>query len=827
MINFRLALRALFKTPVVTLCAIVSIALGIGANTAIFTVFEQALLRRLPVRDPGRLVNLSAPGPQLGSSTLSWAGGVEEVFSYPVFRDLEKTQQVFAGMAAHCPFAANISARGTTTSGQGLFVSGSYFPLLGIQPALGRLLNPQDDHVIGESRVAVLSHRYWETRFGRDVGALNQTTIINGQLLTIVGVAPRGFDGTTFGLKPQVFVPITMGGSMRPLFAGFENRWNHWIYLFGRLNPGMTSERAGAALNGRFHAIINDIEAPQLKDVSEQTMAWFKSKKLVLERGDRGQSTILKQDTTKAGLRLLFGISAFVVIIACVNVVNLMLARGIAREGEMAIRLSIGASRLRIGAQLFTESHMLAIFAGSAGILAAQWTLDSIALLIPEEMANLVQLTLDTRAIGFAALLTIGTGLLLGFFPVLHSIRPDLFSSLKGQAWQQSGAKTAARFRTALVTMQIALSVALLITAGLFTKSLYNISHIDLGMKVDHVIAFSISPVRNGYSAERAFQLFERLKDELAAVPGITGVTASEIPLLSGMGSSTIVMVEGYDPGSDMDRVSGISGIGTEYFRTLGIPLISGREFTRSDTSLAPKVAIVNEAFAKKFRLGREVIGKHVNTEIEIVGLARNSKQSHVIVDTGPMIFLPYRQHDFLDQLAFYVQSTLNPDQLFPSIKKAVAKLDPNLPVEDLRMMQQQVARNAWGERTIGILSTAFACLSILLAAVGLYGVLAYAVAQRTREIGLRIALGASQRQVRSMVLRQVGLMTLIGVVIGLTCAIGLGRASQSLLYRMQGYDPAVFCGSAVLLILVALVAGFIPAYRASKIEPMEALRYE
>jgi len=830
MVNLKLALRMLFKTPLVTLIAIVSLSLGIGANAAIFSIFNQMLLRALPVQEPDRLINLSAPGPKPGSQSCNQAGDCDEVFSYPMFRDLERVQTVFTGIAAHRLFSANLAARGQTLNGEGMLVSGSYFPLLGVRPALGRLLGPDDDRTIGESHVVVLSHAYWQTRFAADPEVLNQPLIINGQTMTIAGVAARGFDGTTLGAKPQVFVPITMRDSMQPGFKGFENRRNYWAYLFARLKPGVSLEQARTALNGQYHAIINDVEAPLQKGMSEQTMARFRAKPVILEQGARGQTLVSGE--AKTPLRLLLGVTAFVLIIACANVANLLLARGAARAGEMAVRLSIGASRRQLVAQLLAESCLLAVFAGGASLIVARWTLDLITSLLPAEVAATLQFGLDMPAMLFAAALTLGTGLLFGLFPALHSTRPDLMSSLKGQAGQPAGARSAARFRSALATAQIALSLALLVAAGLFLKSLFNVSRVDLGLKVDNVITFGISPALNGYTPQRSSQLFERLEDELAALPGVNGVTNSLVPLLGGSNWGSDVSVEGYKAGPDTDMNSRYNEVGPAYFRTLGIPLISGREFTRSDATGAPKVAIVNMAFAKKFNLGLYAVGKRIGNrdgklEIEIVGLVQNAKYSQVRPEVPPQFFRPHRQDDRLGFLTFYLRTSLNPEQVLSTISKVVARLDPNLPVENLRTMPQQVRENVFLDRMISVLSAAFASLATLLAAVGLYGVLAYTVAQRTREIGLRMALGAAPARVRAMVLRQVGVMTLIGGVAGLAVAISLGRFAQSLLYQLQGSDPAVLSGSTVALTLVALGAGFIPAHRASQVDPMQALRYE
>jgi predicted permease len=758
------------------------------------------------------------------------AGDCDNVFSYPMFRDLQRVQNVFTGIAAHRVFSANLAARGQTLSGRALLVSGSYFPVLGLKPAIGRLLSEEDDRAIGQSPVVVLSHSCWENRFGRDPNILGQAMIVNGMSLTIIGVAPRDFRGTTLGNPPQAFVPITLRDTMEQGFSGFDNRRSYWAYLFARLTPGVSVEQARAALGAQYHTIINDVEAVLQKGMSEQTLARFRQKPILIEQEPRGQSSLHRE--AKAPLVLLLSVTAFVVIIACANVANLLLARGAARASEMAIRLSIGAGRRQLVGQLLTESLLLALFGGAAGLLAARWTLVMIASLLPPEAVATLEFHLDNMVLMFTAALTLLTGLLFGLFPALHSTRPDLVSSLKGQAGQPSGARSAARFRTALATAQIAISMTLLIAAGLFLKSLFNVSRVDLGIKVEKVVTFGVSPALNGYTSERSRQLFARLEEELGALPGVNGVTACLVPLLAGSNWGNDVSVEGFPAGPDTDSNSRYNLIGPDYCRVLGVPVLSGREFTQSDALGTPKVAIVNEAFAKKFNLGRNAVGKRIGSrggelDTEIVGLAQNAKYSDVKDAVPPLFFRPYRQEEQLRYLTFYVRTASDPDSLLATIPGLVARLDPNLPVEDMKTLPQQVEENVFMDRMITTLSAAFASLATLLAAVGLYGVLAYTVAQRTREIGLRMALGAAPGRVQKMILRQVALMTLVGSLAGLVGAIWIGGLAQSLLYELKGSDATVLSCSIAALVAVALGSGLIPAYRASKVDPMQALRYE
>ena len=832
MVNLRLAARTLRKTPFVTAVAALSLALGIGANAAIYSLFDEILLRALPVREPDRLVNLSAPGPKPGSQSCNDAGDCDVVFSYPMFRDLERQQTVFTGIAAHRLFGANLAYRGQTLSGDGTLVSGSYFPVLGLRPALGRLLGPADDQTVGGHFVAVLSYAYWESRLGADPDVLNETIVVNGQPMTIVGVAPRGFAGTTLGMRPHVFVPLTMRGLMAPGFRGFDNRRSYWAYLFARLKPGVSLEQARVALNSLYRPIVAEVEAPLQEGMSDQTMAQFKKKEIVVEPGRRGQASIHRE--SRVPLLLLFSVTGIVLLIACANIANLLLARAARRSQEMAVRLSLGATRGQLLGQLLTESVLLAVLGGATSLLVAHWTLAGIGAMLPADAQGTLHFSLRPGIVVFAAALSLGTGLLFGMFPALHSTRPDLVSALKANSGQPSGARAAARFRTSLVTAQIALSMALLVSAGLFLKSLANVSRVELGVKIDDVVTFGISPELSGYDRPRARALFERTEAELAQVPGVTGVAASLVPLLSGSNWGTDVSVEGFKKDADTDANARYNEVSPGYFRTLGVPLLAGREFTEADALGRSQVAVVNEAFAKKFGLGRDAVGKRMSSDddkgeldIEIVGLVQNAKYSEVKQEIPPLFFTPYRQDSTIGAINFYVRGSGPPGQLLRTIPGVVKRLDPNLPVEELKTMPQQVSENVALDRMVSTLSAAFAGLATLLAAVGLYGVLAYTVAQRTREIGMRMALGADARRVRAMVLGQVGRMVLVGGAIGLAAALGLGRAARSLLYELEGHDPVVFVVAAVLLAAVALGAGYIPALRASRVDPMQALRYE
>lgn len=818
------------KTPFVTAIAVLSLALGIGANTAIYSMFDQLLMRPLPVPNANELVNLSAPGPMPGSDSCNQAGPCDIVFSYAMFRDLEKAQTPFTGIAAHRTFGLSLAVRNEPQTGDGAMVSGSYFPVLGVRAAAGRLLTPDDDRVIGANFVTVLSYGLWEDKFGRDAKAIGQSIQVNGKSFAIIGVAPKEFEGTTLGSKPLLYVPISMRGVLQG-FTRWENRRNYWVYLFARRKAGVSIDAAAAAINAVYHPIITDVEAPLQEGMSDKTMASFKNKKVIVEPGARGQSSIHRE--AKAPIFLLFSVTGVVLLIACANIANLLLARGAGRATEMGVRLALGATRAQLMTQLLTESVMLAVIGGVASLFVAQWTLNVIMSLLPPEASTTMQFKISGSVIAFSGALSVVTGLAFGLFPALHSTRSDLISIIRAGAGQIAGGRTAARFRAGLVTVQISLSMGLLILASLFLKSLMNVSKVDLGVKVDNIATFAITPVRTGYDSTRSALLFTRVEQELAAIPGVTSVTDGIVPLLSGDNWGNDVRVQGYACLPDVDCNSRYNEIGEHYFKTFGVQLLAGREFTAQDGAGGQRVAIVNETFAKKFKLGRDAVGKFMgegdkdSLNIQIVGLVRDVKYSQVKDSVPPVFYRPWRQDTRAGNLFFYVQSSLPPEQLLGTLRATMKRIDPALPVEELKTMPQQVKENVFLDRMISILSAAFALLATLLAGVGLYGVLSYSVEQRTREIGVRMALGADGARVRAMVLRQVGVMLAIGGVVGIAAALGLGRAARSLLFELQGNDPIAVGIAVLLLSCVALAAGFVPARRAAMVDPMHALRYD
>ncbi|HTI61994.1 MAG TPA: ABC transporter permease [Gemmatimonadaceae bacterium] len=828
--NLRLAFRTLFRTPFVTVVAILSLALGIGANAAIYSLFDELLRAPLPVSHPERLVNLGGNNPSPGSHQCGLAGNCQWVFSYRMFRDLEAQPGPFSGVAGHVAFYPNVAFRGNTVNTAAELVSGSYFPVLGVKPALGRVLGVEDDKTIGAHPIVVLSHRYWTNQLGGDPSVVGQIITVNGKQLTIIGVSAPGFEGTTLGMKPDLFVPLAMRAAMGMGSNAFEDRRQYWIYLFARLKPSVTMAQASTQENVLYHRIINDVEVPLQKAVSENVLARFKVKRLELSDGRRGLSNLHQQ--TQMPLVLLFGITLFVLTIACANVANLLLARAANRSLEMAVRLSLGATRRQLLAQLLTESVLLAALGGLAGLGVAWATLRAIVALLPADVSSTLSFSLSGAALAFAGMLSVATGLLFGLFPALHSTRPDLVSALRDGSGKTSATRGAARFRTSLVTAQIALSMALLVSAGLFIKSLDKVSRVSLGLDVDSLVTFRVPPALNGYSGPRSQQIFAQIEREVGAIPGVHGVAAARVPVLAGSNWDNDVNVQGFPTTLDTDVDAYYNAVGPSFFGIMGIPLVTGREFTQSDVLGAPRVVIVNEAFVKKFKLGQSAVGKLMGQSRDslthvIIGVVKDAKYSGVKQEDRPIFYMPYKQDTTVGSLTFYVRSSVPPKTLMPEIRSTIARIDRDLPLTAFKTMPQQIRETVYLDRMITTLSAAFAALATLLAAIGLYGVLAYSVVQRTKEIGVRMALGADSSSIVSMVLRHVALMTVVGATIGAVGAYAIGKGAQSLLFGITARDPLVMVSAAVVLALVALAAGSIPARRASRVDPVQALRYE
>jgi predicted permease len=830
--DVRYALRRAVRAPVFSLVAVVSLALGIGANAAVFSLYNAVLLRPLPVPDASALVNLSSPGDKNGSVSCNRSGGCDSVFSYPMFRDLDERQDVLTGVAGHLMERVNLAAAGSTAPGQIDLVSSNYFSVLRLTPALGRLFGPDDDRAPGGAPIVVLTHDYWLSHFNGASNVVGQTVVANGVTLTVVGVATEGFTGTAVGAPVDAFAPITLRGRLEPGFNDYANRQSYWVYLFGRLKPGVSIDTARTSLNGLYHSILMNVDAPLQTEMDQAARARFVSRPLLVEPGAGGQSRL--RELAPTAMLMLFAVTSVVLLIACANLANLLLARSSARTAELAVRASIGASRGRLVGQLLIEACTLSAAGGAAGLALGQWLLAATSRMLEPIGFPVVDTSLDWRVLAFAVGASLATGLVFGVFPALHATRIDLAPALKDHGARSTGARSAARFRAAMIFVQMALATVLLVSAGLFIRSLVNVGRVDVGIDVDRLIAFTIYPQLNGYTPDATRDLIERAEEALASTPGVERASASTVALVADNFHGTSVNVEGFTAGPDKNNSSALSQVGPGFFKTTGIRLLAGRDITAADRPGAPKVAVVNEAFVRKFHLGANPIGKRMGInnsgtplDTEIAGVVADATYNSVTAEVPAVFYTPYRQDDHLSGATLYVRTSIAPNAVLKSIPAVMARLDPNLPLEQLRTMADQVRVNENGSRVIATLAVSFAALATLLASIGLYGVLAYTVSQRTREFGVRMALGAAPGQVRRLVLRQVARITIVAAVVGIVGALLVGRAVESLLFRMNGHDPWVITAGVGVLLAVALAAGAAPAWRASRIDPIRALRYE
>jgi predicted permease len=626
-------------------------------------------------------------------------------------------------------------------------------------------------------------------------------------------------------------LPITFRWLNTPsAFPQHTDRKSYWAYLFARLKPGVSLEQAAAAINEPYRAITNDVDAPLLTGFSEQMLAEFRAKTLILEPGGRGQNQVQTQARTPLTILLLS--TGLVLLIACVNVANLLLARGSTRVGEIATRASLGASRYRLLGLLLVEVLLLAAGAALLSLPLTLVALRGIASLLPDFASTSFELGLSGSVIAMTVGLAVGSTLVFGLIPALKLIRIESSPALQSQGVRATGGKGAARFRTTLTTAQIALSMALLVLAGWFAQSLANVSRVDLGFKPDSLTVFSIAPERNGYTPERASAFFERLEEELGQVPGVTSVAMAVVPLLSGDNWGNNVTVEGYDaaPGENTD-VS-VNWVSPDFFRTVQMTLIAGSQFERSSGADRPKVAVVNERFVERYRLGPEAVGKLMKTgggdgplDMQIIGVVRDAKYSEVKADPPPQLFMPREQAQFSSAMTFYMRSDLASSTLRTTVEQLIARQDRALPIMDFRTVNDQARENVFLDRFMSTLAAALAIMATVLAAIGIYGVLSYGVVQRLREIGLRIALGAAPGNVRGMVLKQVAWMAGIGVVVGVGLALLLGVVGRALFFGLAPTDPLVPVAAVSALILVVLAAAYLPARRAAHVDPVTALR--
>ena len=823
------SLRTLRRNPLFTTIAVVSLALGIGANTAIFSLLEQVTLRALPVSDPQRLVVLHADYNASGSSA---SDNSAPVSSYPVYRDLRDHDPAFSGVIARMGTGVTLVRQGAAEQATAEIVSGNFFQVLGVGAAMGRVLMAQDDGAPGANAVMVLSYNFWANRCGANPALVNQTIPLNGHPVLVVGVADRQFYGVRPGSTPDLYVPIAMQKVVKPTWDVLEDRSARWLNIFARLKPGMTLSQAQAATNVTYRAILaadlagfKDMNAPKERDE-------FLNSKAELKPAGQGINGLDEQFGKP--LRVLMAMVGLVLLIACANVANLMLARAAGRQREIAIRLALGAGRARLLRQLLAEGLLVAAAGAALGLLVAQWSITALLHLLPKDFAGpWLTSDLSLPLLGFTLAVALGCGLLFSLAPAVQATSPNLSGTLKNQAANVlSGG--AARFRGMLVMAQMSLSLLLVVGAGLFTDSLLNLSKVGLGFRTERLLMFNVNANTTRPQLAPAVAFYRDLEQRLATVGGVIGVGAAAGGPFSGGVTSGNLTIEGYRPRPNEYVGASRIAVDSGFFKAMGIPLRAGREFTDRDGTGAPKVVVINEAFARKYFAGRNPLGSHLMMgandkpvlDHEIVGVAADT---HIEVRDQPKetFFFPYAQWDKPERLTFYVRTAGDTGGLATAIRQVVRAADPNVPVGGLKPVDVKIGESLYTDRLIAMLSGAFGLLATLLAAIGLYGVIAHAVTCRTAEIGVRMALGARPSEVLRMIVLEAGRMAGVGIAIGLAAAFAVSRLVESQLYGVKAADPAIFAGGAALLALVAFAAALVPGWRASKIEPVVALKYE
>lgn len=825
--------RALRRSPVFTTAAVLSLALGIGANTAIFSLLDQVVLRSLPIAQPERLVAVHGSYSGPGESSSSWSTNSESVFPYPFYRDLRDRDPAFAGILACAIAPVRFAWRSSTQAAEAEIVTGNYFTTLGARAALGRVIAPPDDGAPGANPVAVLSHGFWASRLGADAAIVGQTVAINGQPFVVIGVAGADFNGLVQGESPGLFVPIAMQRAIAPAMNSIEDRTFSWLTIFARLKPGESQAQAQAATDVVFHAIrqadLNQGGAPQGQKARQ---ALLKSR-LELRPAAHG-ITELREKWEKP-LTVLMIMVALVLLIACANVAGLQVARAAGRQREIAIRLALGAKRWALVKQLLTEGVLLAVAGVTAGLVLEHWSTSALLRILPRDAAGgWVTNSLDLRVLGYSLAVSMMCALLFALVPALQATRPNVANTLKDQASNVLSRGHSAQLRRMLVTAQVALSLLLVVGAGLFSVSAANLINANRGFRAKRLSMFSVDAtlIRTGPVAATAF--YHDLLERLSALPEQGGVAAGDGGPYSGAGWGSGIQVEGYHPDEKGFASSSLEAISPGYFLTLGIPLRAGREFNHRDTAAAPKAVVVNEAFVKRYFAGQNPLGRHVAfagpkatvLDREIVGIASDVR-ANVRLPAGSTIYFPYTQRDKPARLALYVRVTGDDTRLAAAIRRAVREADAGLPVPEIKPVELRIGESLYTTRLVAGLSTAFGILATLLAAIGLYGVIAFAVARRTGEIGVRMALGALPADVVRMVLLDAGRMVAAGILIGLAAAFVLSRYVESQLFGIQAADFVVYAGAAGTLAAVAALAAFVPAWRASRIDPVSALRYE
>jgi predicted permease len=834
--DLRYGVRTLRNSLGFTATIIVTLALGIGANTAIFSLINAVMLRSLPVAAPAQLVSVGDPS---RTGSLSNGSPAIDVFSYPLYKKVRERNEVFTDvLASGRTGRLDVSVDGfqkpeTGADGEtarGRLVSANYFDVLGVRPLLGRTFGPEEDRAPGASAVVVISYNYWQRRFAANAGILGTQIRINGTKFTILGVGPRDFFGDAVGISTDVWIPLMMQAQVNPGTFFLDKTGTSWLLLMGRLKPGASVGQARASLNILVQNLFKEAEGSK---ISEGRLREIREMNLQVEPGGRGFSALRKRFSQP--LLILMGLVGLVLLIACTSVANLLLARASSRQKEIGMRLTLGASRVRLIRQLLTESILLAALGGAAGILFAWWSASILLRFASSDPTAPLPLDVrpDPSTLLFTAGVAIFTGFMFGLVPALRATHHALWPALKER--NPSLARGGARWNLGktLVIAQVALSLLLLVGAGLFARTLRSLETIDVGYRREGLVMLGVDPIGSGYMGPRAVQACRGLLATLQATPGVRAAAVSENGIFSGTESSTGgLMVEGYRLSDDRDRVDHYDRVGPHYFGTVGIPLLKGRDFDERDEDQGLKVAVINETMANFYFPRADPLGKHLTTgqvAYTIVGVSRDARD-HELKEAPPRRFYtPYLEDpkNPIDGFNFEIRTTRDAASAIPGIRAAVREFDRNLKIESLATAASMIDKTVSDERLIARLSELMGALALLLAATGLYGVMSYATSRRSGEIGLRMALGANRGTVVWMVLSEALLLALVGVAVGIPAALGAARLVQRNIVGLSTGDPLVLCTAAAIMIATAVMAGLLPAARASRIDPMTALRQE
>jgi predicted permease len=843
--DLRYGVRMLLNSKIFTAVAVLSLALGIGANTALFSLIDAVMLKMLPVKNPSELVLFNwISGPRglsrgiTGNTNRDPATGMmsSTSFSYPAFERIRENNHTLSDVFAFAKmYELNVNIDGQPEIAGGQLVSGNYYSGLGVQAIMGRPITADDD-TAAANPVAVITHRYWQHRFASDPDIVGKMVVVNNVPVTIIGVTPPEFFGALqVGESADLSIPFAMQPRLNPRELNLTNAWYWWVQIMGRLNPGTTGEQAAAGFEGIFQQSAQEGWTAALSQLPSQALAQNPAPRDVpkLRWGSGSQGLTESRRAYSQPLSILMVIVGLVLLIACANVANLLLARSATRQKEIAVRLAIGASRWRLVRQLLTESVLLAGLGGAAGVLFAYWGKDLLLTLRPWGGGELsLDLKLGLRVLAFTVVVSLATGLLFGLAPALRATRIDLTPALKDNARSVTGG-TRSLLTKSLIVVQVSLSLVLLVGAGLFVRTLRNLQNVDVGFNRDNLLLFNVEPALNGYNNAQIAQLYRRMTERLEAVPGVRSCTVSLIPLLSGRGRTSGIYVQGYTAQSGQADDAKVNTVGPRFFDTLEIPILIGRSLSLADSETAPKVAVINQMMARKYFGDENPLGRRFgfgaaanNSQIEIVGVARDAKYTEARSETEPTVYLPYLQ-SIPKWATFIVHTSRNPTGMIASIREAMHEVDNNLPLFEVKTQNQQADDSLAQERLFATLSSFFGLLALLLACIGLYGVMSYGVARRTNEIGIRMALGASAPRVTRMVMRETMWVVSIGVAIGLGAALAGTRLIASMLFGLAATDAVTISVAVLTMISVAAVAGYLPARRASKVDPMVALRYE